>query len=347
MVFNPCCLATAIGSFPHRNAGSACRLILENVPEIPCWPQLPKTDFREEMEVQYCESLPGVVLDEEKKRMYFDTNQDLTEALEKFYEKYMKDDLDFFKISPSFSRGIYEIERQLLRRDNSSILYFKSQVTGPVTTGLGRVDESKKAIYYNEVFRDIIVKGMEMKARWLIHKFHFLNSPQICFVDEPILSAFGSSTFVTIQRAGIIEQLKAVIEVIHREGALAGVHCCGNTDWTILMDAGVDLISFDAYGFGETIAYYPEKISAFLQKGGSLAWGIVPTSGKINEETPDSLVTKLEKLITHLAGKSQINENLIWERCLLTPSCGTGSMTEELSEKVFHILSKISKILRQ
>jgi len=347
MSFNPCCLATAIGSFPHRNPASACRIILENVSEIPFWPQLPKIDFREEMEIQYCEGLPGVILDDEKKRMYFETSGDLTGALEKFYESYMNDNLDFFKITHAFSRGLYAMEKQLAQVDISSIIYFKSQVTGPVTTGLGRVDEKKRAIYYNEVFRDVIVKGMEMKARWLIRKFSFLGCPQVCFIDEPILSAFGSSTFVTIQREEIIRHLRAVVKAVHKEKALAGLHCCGNTDWTIFVDAGFDLISFDAYGFGETVAYYPEKISAFLEKGGALAWGIVPTSEKINEETPDSIVTKLESLIAHLASKSGMNESLIWEKCLLTPSCGTGSMTEELSEKVFHILSNVSKILRQ
>ncbi|MGB8953287.1 MAG: hypothetical protein WCC06_11560 [Candidatus Aminicenantales bacterium] len=344
MVFNPCCLATAIGSFPNKDADAACRMILDCLPEIPLWPQLPQTDFREEMEIQYSEGLPAVVLDEEKKRMFFDISRDLTAALERFYENYMAENMDFFKISPAFSRGIYAMENHLARTDRSSILYFKSHLTGPVTTGLGRVDETKRAIYYNDVFRDILVKGMEMKARWLIRKFRFLERPQICFIDEPILSAFGSSTFVTLRREEVIEQLQAVIGAVHKENALAGIHCCGNTDWTILVDAGVDIISFDAYGFSETIAYYPEKITGFLECGGILAWGIVPTSEKILQETAESLVSRLKKYIDNLAGKG-MNKNTLWERCLLTPSCGTGSISEERSDRVFSILSRVSQIL--
>jgi len=122
------------------------------------------------------------------------------------------------------------------------------------------------------------------------------------------------------------------------------MHCCGNTEWPILAEAGVDIISFDAYQFGETIAYYPEQIKKFLEDGGVLAWGIVPTSEKIKHETPDSLAKKLEERIKNLASKG-IDENLIWERCLLTPSCGTGTLSVESSEKIFNLLSKLSKML--
>ena len=82
-----------------------------------------------------------------------------------------------------------------------------------------------------------------------------------------------------------------------------------------------------------------------MENGGVLAWGIVPSSEKIAEETADSLIAKLKERISHLASKG-INENLIWEKCLLTPSCGTGSLSVKLSEKVFYTLSEVSRILR-
>lgn len=346
MTFNPQCVATAIGSLPHDDPEIACDIVLKNIPEIPIWPQLPHTNFREGMEIQYSEGLPCVTLDEEKQRMYFDTKGDITSPLEKFYENYLAENLDYFQISPEFSRGIYEMEKKLKEKDLSSLQYFKNQVTGPITTGLGRVDENKKSIYYNEVFRDVIVKGMEMKARWLLRKFSFLGCDQICFIDEPILSAFGSSTYVSVQRSDVVKYLKDVIAAVHKEGALAGIHCCGNTEWTILIDSGVDIISFDAYEFGETIAYYPEQVKEFLEKGGVLAWGIVPTSEKIKEETPETLVEKLKAVVENLASKG-IDEGLIWEKCLLTPSCGTGSLPVALSEKVFQSLGEVKNLLHK
>jgi hypothetical protein len=347
MAFDPNGLATAIGSMPHTDPSVACDIILNAIPEIPIWPQLPATNFRENMEIQYSEGIPCVVLDEEKKRMYFETEKDVTSDFEVFYENYMAENLEHFKISSDFSQGIYAMEKILTESEKlpDHLQYFKSHVTGPITIGLGRVDENKRAIYYNELFRDIIVKGTEMKARWLLDKFKFLRCEQICFIDEPILSGFGSSTYVSLHRADVVQYLRAVIQAIQKEKAIAGIHCCGNTEWTILIDSGVDVVSFDAYDYADTIAYYPIQLRDFLEKGGVLAWGIVPTSDKINAETAESLVKKLESSVDNLAGKG-IDKNLIWQKCLITPSCGTGSLPVDLSEKIFSLLSQVSQIIR-
>ena len=126
MEFKPQCLATAIGSMPHEDPSGACRVILKNIPEIPIWPQLPNTGFREEMEIQYSEGFPCVEFDEAKQRMYFKTDVDITPALEKFYENYLADNLDYFQISPEYSRGIYAMEKALTESPPSGLQYFKS-----------------------------------------------------------------------------------------------------------------------------------------------------------------------------------------------------------------------------
>jgi hypothetical protein len=346
VVFHPQCLATAIGSLPHTDPAAACDVILNNIPEIPFWPQLPHADFREGMEIQYCEGLPGAILDRATQRMYFDTSKDMTSELEKFYENYMMENLEHFRISSDFSRGLYAMEKKLSAQKPVGLKLFKNQVTGPITLGLGRVDENKRSVYYNEVLRDVIVKGIEMKARWLLNKFKFLGCPQICFIDEPILSAFGSSTYIGVQRPDVVQYLHEVIEAIHKENGLAGIHCCGNTEWTILIDAGVDIISFDAFEFGDTISYYSEKVGEYLKQGGILAWGIVPTSAKIGQETAESLVLKLTTAVHNLSSRG-VDKNLIWEQCLVTPSCGTGSLPVGSSEKVFSELCEVSRRLRR
>jgi methionine synthase II (cobalamin-independent) len=346
MSFNPNCVATAIGSFPHKDAGAACELILRTIPEIPTWPQLPAADFKEGMEIQYSEGIPCVVIDEETQRMYFDTGGDTSGDLAAFYEHYLAEDIPHFAISTDFSRGLYEMERRLSDGQVPQPLYFKNHVTGPVTMGLSRTDENKRAIYYNEVFRDVIVKALEMKARWLLRKFAFIGCPQICFIDEPILSAFGSSTYVSVERADVVKCIGDVVRAVHLEEALAGTHCCGNTEWPILVDAGVDIISFDAYQYGETITYYPEEIKAFLEGGGVLAWGIVPSTDAIDSESPQSLITRLKERMGNLAEKG-VDRDILWERCLLTPSCGTGSLAPDASEKVLTTLAEVSRTLRQ
>ena len=346
--FNPQGLATAIGSLPHPGPEAACRIILESIPEIPIWPQLPRRGLREQMEIQYSEGLPRVVLDTERDRLYFDTSGDYYDELAEFYAGYMaaeeEGDCSMAAISPEYAMGIPALENRLEMR-GSKLPLVKCQTTGPISFALTIVDENKRSIYYNDEFVDVVVKGLAMKCRWQVQKFKPYAEDVICFVDEPILSAFGSSTYVSVQRDDIVSRLSEVIEAIHAEDAVAGVHCCGNTEWSILVDAGADIISFDAYDYGETIAYYSGPIKDYLERGGVLAWGIIPTSAKINEETVETLLDRLRSSLDNLAGKG-ISRSLITEKCLITPSCGTGSLPVGLSEKVFTFLGEVSRRFR-
>jgi hypothetical protein len=353
MSFNPRFLATGIGSMPFEDVEHAVDVSLSRVSQAPFWPQMPRLSLKEQMEIQYSEGMPRAVIDLEKKRMFFDTSGDYSEDFAAFYEVYMTamdeemgtGDFTSMAISPDFSRGIYALEKRLLNR-GGKLPCLKVQTTGLCSFALTIVDESKRALYYNEEFRDMIVKALAMKCRWQIRKFQAYAERVICFIDEPILSAFGSSTYVAVTREDVVALLQEMIKAVHRDHALAGIHCCGNTEWSILMDAGVDIVNFDAYDFGETIAMYPEAVKAHLERGGALAWGIVPTSVAIRNESVESLEGKLEKLMDHLASRG-IDKKLILDQAMITPSCGTGSLDPGDAERVFEILDLLSKEMRK
>ncbi len=354
MSFQPQCMATAIGSMPFADAKKAVSVSLECIKDAPIWPQLPALGLNEQMEIQYSEGLPCVVIDREKSRMYFNTDCDYSEEFAEFYEAYMlamdpddgNGDCSALAISEEFSRGIYALEKKL-EENGAKLPCVKVQTTGPISMALTIVDENKRAIYYNEEFRDVIVKALAMKCRWQIQKFQKFADKVICFIDEPILSAFGSSTYVSVQREDVVAILQEVIEAVHADGALAGIHCCGNTEWSILIDAGVDMVNFDAFEFGETIAMYGEHVKKHLENGGCLAWGVVPTSPAIRDESAESLEAHLEKMMDNLAEKAGIDKQLILEQAVITPSCGTGSMEEADAEKVFKVLAELSERMQK
>ena len=352
MVFKPKFMATGVGSMPFKNADYAAELSLQRFKQAPFWPQLPKIRLNEQMEIQYSEGLPCIVIDKQKKRMYFDTSGDYSEQFAEFYEAYMlamdadegSGDCSALAISAEFSEGIYAFEKQL-QKNTEKLPFVKVQTTGPVSFALSIVDENKRAIYYNEEFRDIVTKAMAMKCRWQIQKFQPYAEKLICFIDEPVLSGFGSSTYVSVKREDVVAYLTEVIDAVHADDAIAGIHCCGNTEWSILIDAGVDIVNFDAYEFGETIAIYPEHVKSHLENGGMLAWGIVPTSTIIQEQTVDSLSNFFENLIDNLAAKG-IDKQLIVEQAIITPSCGTGTMEAADAEKVFELTEALSLAMK-
>jgi hypothetical protein len=353
MSFKPKFLATGIGSMPFADVGHAVEVSLSKVVEAPFWPQLPKLGLNEQMEIQYSEGMPCIVIDREKGRMYFDTSGDYSETFAEFYEAYMmamdpdegSGDCSAAAISPEFSKGIYATEKRL-QAFGEKLPFVKVQTTGPCSFALTIVDENKRAIYYNEEFRDVVVKALAMKCRWQIQKFQPFGEKVICFIDEPILSGFGSSTYISVHREDIVAHLQEVIEAVHADNGIAGIHCCGNTEWSILIDAGVDIVNFDAFGYGETIAMYPEAVKTHLERGGMLAWGVVPTSTAIREQTVDTMAAHFEKVMDNLASKG-IDKQLIVEQAIVTPSCGAGSMEPDDAEKVFEINNLLSKAMRE
>jgi hypothetical protein len=343
-------LTTAIGSMPFEDPKKAVNLSLTAL-DAPIWPQLPRLGLYEQMEIQYSEGIPTVVVDTEKSRMFLQTDGDYSEDFAAFYEQYLlatdpdegNGDFSGMAISEGYSRGIYELEKAL---QGKKLPWLKIQTTGPCSFALTIVDENKRAIYYNEEFRDVIIKALAMKCRWQLKKFAPYAEKFICFIDEPILSAFGSSTYVSVKREDVVAILSEVIEAVHAENALAGIHCCGNTEWSILIDAGVDIVNFDAFSYGETIAMYADSVKAHFERGGMLAWGVVPTSAAIREQTVETLETQLEKVMDHLAAQG-IDKGLIMRQAIITPSCGTGSLEVADAERVFELLPALSKRMKE
>jgi len=91
---------------------------------------------------------------------------------------------------------------------------------------------------------------------------------------------------------------------------------------------------------------YWREIDLFFKRGGILAWGIVPTSPAVSTATAPALIEKMESGIEYLASKG-IDRQLIRERALITPSCGTGTLTIEESEKAMFLTGEVSRMLKE
>ncbi len=332
--------ATAIGSYPHDNVNDACNLILKTLPEIPCWPQLPEREMREEMLVQYTEGLPFLKIDPVKKSVIVDMPEDNTDELEEFYNKYLSEDPGFFSISDNHALGFSNMIRLLKEKKPGTLRAIKGQIVGPITLAGSLKDTEQIAVLHNPMFFDVIVKLLAMKACWQIDQYTEFGLPMIIFLDEPYLSSYGSA-FASLKKEQIVQSLNEIFLAIHIRNALSGIHCCGNTDWTILMETQVDIINFDAFGYMDSMLIYKNEVRSFLERGGIIAWGIVPTTDSIKEATVDNLIEKMAVAIDSLA-RSGIEQKLIIENSLITPSCGTGTMPLEDAEKAMTLTHELT-----
>jgi len=337
-------LATGIGSLPYKDPQQALDLIFKYTPEIPFWPQLPRRDVREGMVAQFSENLPYLKVSPEG--LSFSAVEARDKDLELFYERIIANDTDYFRISESFAAGLYGFYQRLEKEDLGKVKFIKCQITGPFSFAASIKDEGGVALLHDAVFMQVIFKGLLMKALWQIKLFEKFGKKIIIFIDEPYLSAFGSA-YTAINSEDVVNGLSELAAGIKSRGALVGVHCCGNTDWSIFVDTkDIDIINFDAFDYQEKFVLYADNLKDFLQRGGNICWGIVPTQNFSGKETPDLLAGKLTDGINALVKKG-LDKDMLQKQMFLSPACGLGSLEPEKAEKIFKLLSETSAFIRK
>jgi len=352
-MFQPRCLPILIGSLPLTDHQEAVDLIRAEAPQIPLWPQLPALQG-EGMVRQFISGFPGLC--QEGSRYWVDSDSDDFETqMTSFYAEYMDIEEDQtlqahsrFCLSDDTTRG-FSVFLQTLKNIPRNHTTLKGQITGPVTTGIGVKDRQGKSIFYDDNLRDMLVKMLALKAQCQVRELQKYSgaAQPIIFIDEPGIVSFGSSAFVGITKEMVIDSVSEVIEAIQNAGGLAGVHICANGDWSPVLASNTDIISFDAYFYFDNFVLYKEQLTAYLQRGGILAWGIVPTSDPaiLHNTTGEELFALWVKQLEHLQEFGFTAQQLM-EQTLIAPSCGTGSLPTDLAIKVMRLTAEVSSKAR-
>ena len=340
-------LTTHVGSVPHPTADDLSKQLVDLL-DVPAWPQLSKRSFRENMYVQYSSLLPAIREDAEQEKVFFDTSADITDAMETFYTRILSDDVDAFALKPDYANGFFAMLDSL--RDTTGD-WVKGQATGPISFGLTVTDQNLRASLYDEMLADAIVKNTAMNARWQIRQLKSVRPNVILFLDEPYMAAFGSA-FISLSREQVIDYLDEVFDSIHAEGSVAGIHCCANTDWGVLLASKVDILNLDAYGYIENLALYPAELREYLNRGGNICWGVVPNTEQIFEETAEGLVERLRNGIRLIVEKAAqrgvtIKAEEFDSRSLVAPACGLGPTSIGVADRVFEVLFEMREILKR
>lgn len=354
--FNADGLAVLIGSVPLADYGEALQWIIDSTPNIPLWPQLPSKPL-ERMLPQFIEGISCVVEENptsREGRIFFDTAYEgFEEQMLAFYEDYLAVSenpellsTSRFKVSPERAAGLFLLTEKISGLKDLKAV--KGQLTGPFTLLTGIKDRQGRAGYYDDTIRDMIAKGIRMKAAWQTRLLGAATDrPVIMFIDEPALAGLGSSAFISVDTGDLRVLINEVVEGIHEAGGLAGIHVCANTDWNMLLGSDIDILSFDAHGFFDRLAALKNEVLAFLDRGGIIAWGGVPT-GKpedIEAETTESLVKLWEEQVEVFVGPDRDKAALL-RQTLITPSCGTGSLSRQAAARVLELTRGVSEELR-
>ncbi len=323
---------TGIGSLPHTDPAEACRIILDSV-DIPFWPQLPHRSFLELMVPQYSEGFPFIRIEGED--IHVEKAEE--EALSAFYEAIANK--SGFPISEEYAAGFYEF-LNILKHQNLKFDTIKGHITGPLTFALSLTDKEKRPIFFDEEMKELSLELLKGKVSWQIDMLRPFADNVLIFIDEPILSALGTSAYLGVSNEEASRMLREIVKHIKECGGIAAIHCCGKADWPLVLSSGIDVFNYDSYFFWDTLSIYPEEMKAFIDNNGYIAWGVVPTTEAIKDVNLQVLNEQLERGLTSLE-KIGVPKDKLRQQVLITPSCGTGSLNIENALKVFSLLKEL------
>lgn len=326
------CLPTIIGSMPQTDPKEAVALVAKYLPDLPAWPQLPNGSPLENMYIQFSEGFPGIII--EGAKAYVEQSDDFDSRLEQLYADDAENNPDKYGISPQYAAGLHAfIELKALHPR-----MVKGQITGPVTWGLMVTDRQQRGILYDDLLSEALAKFLRLKAMWQERFLRQISPETLIFVDEPYLTSLGTA-FMAISN----EQVKSMLEVAFSGiTGLKGVHCCGSTDWSLLLATSVDVLSFDAYNYADSLGCYPVEVKAFVERGGNIAWGIVPNEEEnVAKESVASLYDRLGEAMAQFT-RDGLSIKQVVAQSLLTPSCTLASLSHEASIQALETLSGLS-----
>lgn len=345
--------ATGIGSLPYTDEDQALTLIFNNLPTVPHWPQLPNLGKTEGIIEQFLFPLikTKVIKYNEKGNPFFDTgNISFSENTADFYNLYLaaqEQDPEaekLFTMHPQYASGYYAFIKKIKLQGSGEAKFLKGQISGPITVGLKLTDDRLQPSFYKEELRDMLVRTLEMQLIQQVKELQQFHLPVIIFIDDPGLCFFGQAPYIGLSKNHIVESLSSLVDSLHNLGGLAGVHVCSGIDWSLLTEAGVDIINLDAVSYFDSLLVYTDPLQDFIKQGGIIAWGIVPTLESILLENAEKILKRLENCLNTLVRKG-FSETLLREQLMITPSCGTGILSPELAEKIYALTGEVQRLL--
>ncbi|MGQ0830804.1 MAG: hypothetical protein ACT4OV_03915 [Microthrixaceae bacterium] len=313
-------VATSIGSLPHLDPRAAATFALERHPRLPAAPSLPNRSGMERMIAQAAWGIAGVsVLDDGS--LAVDEHQVDPRA-------------------PLAAAGIdgepFVGLRAFLGAVASRRGPIKLQLTGPVTLGVAL---HALGVPASRAF-SVAGAAVRARARSLVAAAQEAApmAPLVVFVDEPCLMAAMDPAF-PLDPNRTIDLVSSTLATLEHH-AITGLHCCGPADWRVVLQTGPQILSLP---LSSGAIEHAGALGAFLERGGWVAWGAVPTTGPLGA-TPDRL---WQQLSAEWCGLTQggCDPVLLREQALITPACGLAMHGEAQADLVLSLTNQVARRL--
>lgn len=333
MIARPAALATCgIGSLPHTQLELGLQHALQL--DLPTLPQLPRADPAEFMLPQALEGLPGLRYDAEGRTVVHraDWKAHAKPFGHRIDAALAGEGLDAFEPGALFYRAwrpfLWEVEQR-------KAAFAKAQVAGPLTVTWATVLDDGTPLHEDaelsaQVFRLVLARALAMTRA-----IAATGAKPILFLDEPGLYAFDRRRPSHVVE---LKELSIAAQALQRAGALVGLHCCGNTDWTAMFKLGLDFVSADVRLSLAPMLATGNALDEYLARGGWLVLGIIPTT--LTDQSVEDLVDDA------LAAMGDRRKQIL-SRALLAPACGLALRSVPEAEQIYEDLRTAQRLVRE
>jgi methionine synthase II (cobalamin-independent) len=310
---------TSVGSLPHHDREAAIAFVLDRTPELPAAPTVPRLEPLESMIPQAAWGIPGVRLGDDGTLSIPDPARVRPEA-------------------PLGDAGLegrpFTTWHRFLRQVAGRSEPVKLQITGPLTLGLTL---AAAGLAPRQAF-EVAGAAVAARARHLLALAdrQAPGVPRLLVFDEPGLVG-GLRPDLLLGPDDVIDLLSGALAAVEGR-ALTGVHCCGPTDWRLVLQAGPGLLSLPV---GADVTGSAGALGAFLDRGGWVAWGAVATDGPLGEH-PSRSWRQLSSQWCELV-QAGCDPVLLRRQALVTPACGLALHDEAQADHVFSLTRRLAE----
>jgi methionine synthase II (cobalamin-independent) len=316
----PIGLATGIGSLPHEDAGEAVRFALERHPRMPAAPSLPRRSAVEGMIAQAAWGIPGVSVLPDGSLLVDEGAVDPENPL-----------TDLGVAGEPFV-GL----RTFLAAVAGRTAPFKIQLTGPATLGIALHAVGVPA---PKAF-SVATNAVQGRIREVLDacRASAPGATPVMFVDEPGLTAALDPGF-PFPLEDTLDMVSSALASIEG-GAIAGLHCCARADWQAVLQAGPQVLSLPV---GAGTAEHTGALTTFLERGGWIAWGAVPTDGPLGESA--EILWRRMMADWSVLVEAGCDPALLVEQAMVTPACGLVGLDVSHAHRVANLTNNLAQRL--
>lgn len=318
-------IATGIGGLPHRDADEAAEFVLQHM-ELPAIPTLPRRSPAEGSIAQAMVGMDGITIGQYGS-IAVDPRR--IDALAPIVTDLSHDAFTGFRT--------FLAHAATARAESRFSGPVKWQFVGPVTFGMALV---RAGVPASEAF-ETAVRSVRERLQHLMDAVSAAlpESRQVVFIEEPAMAELMQPGFPLAPDTAIdlVSGALAAVET----SAVSGLHVCGFADIPSQLAAGPAVLSLPVR---PEVAESAGYLMRFMEHGGVIAWGAVPTSGPITTSA-ERPWRQLSALWCELVQRG-VDPALLRQQAIITPECGLASHTPAVANRVHAITAEVGRRVR-